>query len=124
MIELAPLANAIFAPATRLTLDDEAFNEKLVAAGTVGPTMVMLLAPELNVMFAPATKLTLEDVPFSENPIAPDGVGPMMVIEGLVESWLRVMFGPATNANADEDAVFAVPEVAPPAVDAIEASVE
>lgn len=54
----------------------------------------------------------------------PLGVGPMIVIDGFVDSWLRVMFGPATKAKADDDAVFAVPAVAPPAVAAIDTRVE
>lgn len=57
------------------------------------------------------------------DPPAP-GVGPIIVRDGLVESWLNVMFGPATNENAVDEAVFTVPDVAPPAVDAIATSVE
>jgi hypothetical protein len=41
---------------------------------------------------------------------------PMIVIWGLVEFWDRVIFDPATSANAELDAVFAVPDVDPPAV--------
>ena len=65
MIELAPLAKATLAPATKENEEEDAFKEKFVAAGTVGPTIVMLEAPELNVIFAPATNETLELVPFN-----------------------------------------------------------
>lgn len=40
----------------------------------------------------------------------------MIVMEGLVESCESVIFDPATNWKALDDTVFAVPEVAPPAV--------
>jgi hypothetical protein len=86
VIELAPEANAIFAPATNDTLDDDAFNAKLVAAGTVGPTIVMELAPLLSVMFAPATRLTLLDVPFKEKFVAVGTAGPITVTAGFVDS--------------------------------------
>jgi hypothetical protein len=119
VIVLALEEKLIPAPLTRETLELEPLRLKLVAAGTVGPTMVTLLAPELSVIFAPATRLTLDDVPFSVNPAPPPDV-PMMVILGLVEFWDRVMLLPATKPNAVEDAVFAVPEVAPPAAEVIE----
>jgi hypothetical protein len=48
----------------------------------------------------------------------------MIVTAGLVEFWLRVMFEPATRANADEEAVFAVPLLTPPAAVVIERRVE
>jgi len=116
---LAPEAKAMLAPATKLTLDELAFNEKLVATGTVGPTTVILLAPELKVMLAPATKLTLEDVPFNEKLVAVGTAGPMIVIAGFVDNCDSVMFDPAAKAKAEEEAVLAVPEVAPPAVRAL-----
>jgi hypothetical protein len=50
----APLANAMFAPATRDTLEELAFNEKLVAAGTDGPTTVIDPTPVFRVILAPA----------------------------------------------------------------------
>ena len=37
---LAPEAKAMLAPATRDTLDDDAFKLKFVAAGTAGPEIV------------------------------------------------------------------------------------
>ena len=79
--------------------------------------IVMLLSPEAKAMFAPVTSETLLLVPFSVKPAPPAGDGPMTVIFGLVDSWLSVIFDPATSAKAVEDAVFAVPEVAPPAAD-------
>ena len=41
LMEFAPLAKAMFSPATRLTLLEEAFSEKLVATGTTGPMIVI-----------------------------------------------------------------------------------
>ncbi len=46
--------NPIPAPATKLTLLELPLRLKLVAAGTLGPTIVMLEAPVFKVMFAPA----------------------------------------------------------------------
>ena len=77
---LAPELKATPAPATRLTLEEVPFKEKFVAAGTVGPTIVMLLAPELKVIFAPATRLTLLDVPLREKLVAAGTFGPEMVM--------------------------------------------
>jgi len=59
----ALLASEILLPATKETLDDDPLSEKLVAVGTVGPTIVMLDAPELKVMLFPATSETLAVVP-------------------------------------------------------------
>lgn len=53
------------APAEIETLEDVPFNWKLVAAGTVGPTMVMELAPEFRVILAPADRLRLILEPLS-----------------------------------------------------------
>lgn len=121
---LAPDAKATFAPATSDTLDEDALSEKFVAVGTVGPTIVIELAPELNVILAPATRLTLDEVPFKKKLVAAGTAGPITVTEGFVESCDNVIFGPATRANAEEEAVFAVPLVAPPAVEAIDTRVE
>ena len=79
--------------------------------------IVIVESDELKPMPVPATKEPLIDDPFSVNPAPPAGEGPMMVIAGFVDSWLSVIFDPATSAKAVEDAVFAVPEVAPPAAD-------
>ena len=95
VIELAPLANAIFAPATRDTLEEDALRLKFVAAGTVGPTIVMLLAPLLNVILAPATRLTLLDVPFKLKFVATGTVGPTIVM--LDAPVFRVMLAPAAR---------------------------
>jgi len=89
-----------------------------------GPTIVILEAPLFKVIFDPATRLTLPLVPLRVNPAPPVGDGPIIVIAGLVESWLNVMFEPATRANADEDAVLTVPLVAPPAALVIDTKVE
>lgn len=105
----------MLAPATRDTLELVPLRLKFVAAGTVGPTIVILLAPEFRVMLAPATRDTLLDVPLREKLVAAGTAGPITVIDGLVDSWLRVILLPATNWKADELAVFAVPLVAPPA---------
>ena len=85
--------NATIPPATRLTLDEEPFNEKLVAAGTVGPMMLMVLRDELKVMFAPATSEALELLPFKLKFVAAGTVGPTMVM--LFTPVLSVMFAPA-----------------------------
>lgn len=52
------------------------------------------------------------------------GAGPMTVTAGLVLSCDNVMLLPATSANAEEEAVFAVPLVAPPLVVVTDTSVE
>jgi hypothetical protein len=93
----------------------------------------------LRVILLPATKANaLEEAVLTVPEVAPPnvevivvsteapapGVGPMIVMAGEVEFWLRVMFDPARNGNADEEAVFAVPSVAPPAALEIETSVE
>lgn len=54
VIELAPVVSVILFPPTKLTLEEVPFKLKFVAAGTVGPTMDMLLTPVFRVMFAPA----------------------------------------------------------------------
>jgi hypothetical protein len=97
---LAPEAKLMPAPVTKDTLELEPFNEKLVAAGTVGPTIVMLLAPVFRVMFAPATSDTLEDVPWREKFVAAGTVGPTMVM--LLAPELRVTFAPATKLTLDD----------------------
>jgi len=74
----------------------------------------MLDAPELKAIPAPATRDTLLEVPFKLKFVAV-GTFAEIVTFGLVESWDKVMFGPATNPKAVEDAVFTVPELAPPA---------
>jgi len=82
--------------------------------------MVIVLRFELKLTLLPATKDMLEELPLSVNPPPPPPAAALMVIFGLVDSWLRVMFGPATRPKAVEDAVFTVPEVVPPAIEAIE----
>jgi hypothetical protein len=67
---------------------------------------------------------TLLDVPFKEKFVATGTVGPEMVMLGLVESWDNVMLAPATSAKAVDEAVFAVPLVAPPAADVIVCSID
>lgn len=49
----------------------------------------------------------------------PEGVGPIIVMFGLVLNCDSVIFDPATNAQALDEAVFAVPDVAPPAAEVI-----
>jgi hypothetical protein len=117
-------AKPTLAPATRETLDEEALRLKLVATGAVGPTIVILEAPELKVMFAPATSETLLEVPFRLKLVAIAVFGPEIVMFGLVLFWDNVMLFPATNPNPVEEAVFAVPTVAPPAAVVIDTSVE
>jgi hypothetical protein len=85
----------MFAPAIKLTLLEEPFNEKLVAAGTVGPTRVSDDAPELIVRLAPATRLTLLDEPLSAKFVAVGTVGPINVNDDAPE--LIVRFDPATS---------------------------
>ncbi len=80
--------------------------------------MVIVELELLRLMPGPATNEALTDDPFNVNPAPAPADAPMIVICGLVEDWLSVMLDPATKANAVEDAVFAVPEVAPPAVTA------
>lgn len=67
-------------------------------------------------MFAPARRLTLLDVPLRLKFVAAGTFGPITVISGLVETCERVMFEPAANTKAVEEAVLAVPLVKPPAV--------
>ena len=55
-------------------------------------------------------------------PTPPDA--PIIVIAGLVLFWDSVMLLPATNAKAEEDAVFAVPTDAPPDAVVIDTRVE
>ena len=76
----APLAKLIFAPATRLTLDEEALSEKLVAAGTVGPIIVIVEATLVSVMFAPATNEALFVIPLRVK--LPPPPPPEMIISG------------------------------------------
>jgi hypothetical protein len=95
----APEAREMLGPSTRLTLEEEAFRLKLVATGTVGPTMVIDDAPVFRVMFAPAAKMIVPvevaaAVPMAATAAAP-GVGPTMVIE--LAPLLKVMFAPATS---------------------------
>jgi hypothetical protein len=73
---------------------------------------------------APAEIEALEEVPLRTKLVAAGTAGPMIVTDGFVDSWLRVMLFPATNPKAEDDAVFAVPEVAPPTAVVIETSVE
>jgi hypothetical protein len=80
--------------------------------------IVMVDAAVARLIPAPAIRVTLEDDPFKEKLVAAGTAGPMMVNCGLVEDWLSVIFDPATKAKAEDEAVFAVPEVAPPAVSA------
>jgi len=47
-----------------------------------------------------------------------------IVIAGLVDSWDSVIFDPATSAKALDEAVLAVPDVAPPAAEVIDTRVE
>ena len=89
------------APAERDTLLEVPFKLKFVAAGTVGPTIVMLDAPELKVMFAPATSDTLLEVPFSEKFVAVGTVGPMIWIEDAPVE--RVMLFPAESTIVPVD---------------------
>ena len=161
--------NEIPAPVTKETLLDDPLREKFVAAGIVGPEIVItckdcesvillpptkvtapevieLVAPavlpdvpitialctvplfaaeivivlafELRVILFPATREALPVEPFNVN-APPPAEAPRIVILGLVEFWLRVILLPATRANAVEDAVFTVPEVAPPAAEVI-----
>lgn len=56
---LAACPIPIPAPAEIDALEEVAFKLKLVAAGTVGPAIVIVLALLLRVMFAPATSETL-----------------------------------------------------------------
>ena len=82
----------------------------------------------LRLMPLPATKPNAvddavlsvpDDVPPATDPIVVNtdppapGAGALMVILGEVDTWLRVMFAPATSPNAVEDAVLTVPDVAP-----------
>jgi hypothetical protein len=59
----------------------------------------------------------MEAIVVNTVPPAPP-LAPIIVICGLVEACDSVMFDPATNTKAEEAAVFAVPEVEPPAVTA------
>jgi hypothetical protein len=78
----------------------------------------MFDAAALRLIPAPATRETLLVVPFRVKVAPPPPpLAPMIVIAGEVESCDKVMFEPATSANAEEDAVLTVPEVAPPKVD-------
>ena len=54
----------------------------------------------------------------------PEGEGPIIVIAGLVLFCDKVMLLPAKNGHAEEEAVLAVPTVAPPAAVVIETKVE
>lgn len=67
-------ANPMPAPATRDTLEELAFSEKFVAAGTVGPAIETVIAPAavavFRVTFAPATKAREIAVPVTDVPEA------------------------------------------------------
>ena len=145
MVTLGPVLtcdSVMLGPATKPKAVDEAvFTVPEVAPpmvvaivvstlAVVGPMIWMLLAPVVIVMLLPP-EITMVPVevarfePWMTLPPPPVGLGPMMVIEGLVESCESVIFDPATNTNAEDEAVFAAPEVAPPAVTApIDTSVE
>jgi hypothetical protein len=90
----------------------------------LAPT-VMVLAFVAKVTPLPATRDTLAVVPFKvncETDAKAEVFGPMMVMLGLVLSCDRVMPLPATKPNAVEEAVFSVPDVAPPAIDDMDVS--
>jgi hypothetical protein len=72
---------------------------------------------------APASRDTLLDDPFKLKLVAA-GTLADIVIFGLVLNWDRVMLLPATRAKAEDEAVFAVPLVAPPAALVIEVSTD
>jgi hypothetical protein len=52
----------MLAPATRLTLEEEAFKLKLVATGTLGPEIVIIWLVWLRVMLFPPTKVNPPEV--------------------------------------------------------------
>lgn len=81
--------------------------------------IVIELAPTPRLIPPAEDRETLLEVPLRLKFVAA-GTLAEIVMFGLVLCCERVMLLPATNANAVDDAVFAVPEVAPPAAVVIE----
>jgi hypothetical protein len=92
-----------------------------------------------SVILLPATKANaVEDAVFAVPLVAPPAADvievktvptvlvatPIMVMAGLVLFCERVIPVPATNGNAEDDAVFTVPDDAPPATVVMETRVE